>query len=342
MTCAELPVNDLGEQRKLHPLRDEWWQSLVPDLEKIVVPMLICTSFSDSNVHSRGSFRAFEKVSSTDKFAYTHRGGKWATFYSDPARRAQLGFFDRYLKGQDVPKPPQVRLEVRERRDVIAEVRAEQEWPLARTRWRDLSLGPDGTLTETAPTADGSVTFHTRRKAAAFTFPVTGDLEITGPMSLGLHISVQGSSDVGLFVGAEKWRGTEYVPFEGSYGFGRDRVATGWQRACLRELDNAASTTCQPVHTFTHPQPITPGEIVPLEIALGPSSTLFHAGDSLRLLVAGRSLSPRNPLMSGFPASYAPTGPARCTVHWGPGTRTVLRVPVIPRTHLFPVGPTGR
>ncbi len=325
-------TEDFGKQRKLHPLRDTWWQSLVPDLEKIEVPMLICASFSDNALHTRGSFRAFEHVSSTDKFAYTHRGGKWATFYSDPARQVQLGFFDRYLKGHDIPKPPPVRLEVRERRNVIAEVRAEQEWPLARTEWRDLYLGADGALGETAPQIEGSVTFDTRRNAAAFTFRIPGDLELTGPMSLRLWISVEGANDVSLFTGAEKWNGRKYVPFEGSYGFGRDRVATGWLRASLRELDIAASTPCEPVHTFLKTQLLTPGEVVPLEIALGPSSTLFKAGDSLRLLVAGRSLAPRNPLMGSFPGSYVPSTRARCTLHWGPDMPAVLIVPVIPRT----------
>jgi uncharacterized protein len=324
-------AEDIGEQRKLHPLRDEWWQSLVPDLEKITVPMLICASFSDNSLHSRGSFRAFEKVSSEDKFAYTHRSGKWATFYSDHAGQVQLDFFDRYLKGHDTPKPPPVRLEVRERGDVIAEVRAEQEWPLARTEWRDLYLGARGVLDEAAQSSESSVTFDTRRNAAAFTFSVMRELELTGPMSLSLWVSIDGADDISLFVGVEKWSGTDYVPFEGSYGFGRDRIATGWQRASLRELDIAGSTLYEPVHTFSNPEPLAPGEVVPLEIALGPSSTLFRAGDSLRLLVAGRSLAPRNPLTGTFPASYVPSARTRCTLHWGPEKSAVLRVPVIPR-----------
>jgi predicted acyl esterase len=324
-------TENFGRQRKLHPLRDQWWQSFVPDLGKIEVPMLVCASFSDGNLHSRGSFRAFQQVSSADKFVYTHRGGKWATFYSDPARQAQLGFFDRYLKGHDIPKPPPVRLEVRERGNLIAEVRAEQEWPLARTTWRDLHLGPGGTLRESASPAAGSVTFATRANAAAFTLPVTADLEITGPMRLSLWVSVQGADDTDLFIGAEKWAGSRYVPFEGSYGFGRDRIATGWQRASLRELDTASSTLSEPVHTFRNSQPLTPGQIVPLEIALGPSSTLFRPGDSLRLLIAGRSLAPRNPLTSTFPAAYAPAPRARCTLHWGPGMPARLRIPAIPQ-----------
>ncbi|WP_239657161.1 CocE/NonD family hydrolase [Mycobacterium riyadhense] len=323
-------TEDIGVKRKAHPLRDHWWRSLVPDLASIEVPMLVCGSFSDNNLHSRGSFRAFEKVGSTDKFIYTHRGGKWATFYSDDARRAQLAFFDRYVKHLDVPKPPPVRLEVRERRDVIAEVRTEQQWPPKDIRWRNLYLADNGMLGTAPATVDGSVTFHTRRRAAAFTFPVPRDLELTGPMSVSLWVSVDGADDVELFVGVEKWVGKQWVSFEGSYGFGRDRVTTGWQRASLREIDTEQSTAYEPVHTFQRRQPLSPGEIVQVEVALGPSATAFHAGDRIRLLIAGRWLAPRNPLYGSFPASYVKSPRARCTLRWGPDRPARLRVPEIP------------
>lgn len=323
-------AENIGAQRKVHPLRDQWWESLVPDLASIEVPMLVCGSFSDNNLHTRGSFRAFEKVSSTDKFVYTHRGGKWATFYSGDALQAQLGFFDRYLKGLDVPKPPVVRLEVRERRNVVTEIRTESNWPLPHTDWRNLYLAGNGVLDLDPAPVDGSVTFHTRRRAAAFTFPVVGDLELTGPMSLDLWVSVDGADDVALFVGVEKWIGNQWVSFEGSYGFGRDRVTTGWQRASLRALDPERSTEIEPVHTFRARQPLSAGEIVPVRVALGPSATAFCAGDHIRLLVAGRPLAPRNPLYGTFPASYVWSPPARCTVHWGANRPARLRVPAIP------------
>ena len=322
---------DLGALRTLHPLRDEWWQSLVPALEKIEVPMLVCTSFSDQSLHSRGSFRALQAAASADKFAYTHRGGKWATFYSAEARQVQLDFFDRYLKGHNTPKPAPVRLEVRDRGDRIVDVRAEQEWPLARTRWTELYLDAGGALGRTAPSAPGQVTFATRRNAAAFSHTFQQDTELTGPMSLTLSVSIDKGDDVNLFVGVEKWSGSDYLPFEGSFGFGRDRIATGWQRAALRELD-PASTPFEPIHTFTNLQPLRPGQIVELEIALGPSSTLFRSGDSLRLLIAGRSLAPRNPLTSTFPALWKPSARLGCTLHWGPNLPARMRVPVIPRS----------
>ena len=73
-----------------HPLRDDFWRSLVPDLSAIKVPMLVCGSFSDNNLHTRGSIRAFTRGGSTHARLYTHRGGKWATFYSEAALAEQL------------------------------------------------------------------------------------------------------------------------------------------------------------------------------------------------------------------------------------------------------------
>jgi predicted acyl esterase len=79
----------LVDEQRRRPLLDGWWRELVPALEQITVPALICGSFSDNNLHSRGSFRGWEGVSSSDRFLYTHRGGKWTTCYAPrPAPRS--------------------------------------------------------------------------------------------------------------------------------------------------------------------------------------------------------------------------------------------------------------
>jgi hypothetical protein len=52
------------------------------------------------------------------------------------------------------------------------------------------------------------------------------DTELTGPMALRLFLEVAGTDDADLFAMVEKWRGNRFVPFEGSYGFGRDRITT--------------------------------------------------------------------------------------------------------------------
>lgn len=319
----------LGAENAKHSVRDDFWRSMVPELSRIDVPTLVCASFSDNNLHSRGSFRAFQQIASTVKHVYTHRSGKWATFYSEEARRAQLAFLDRHLRGIGAGELPPVRLEVRESRDVIAAVREETSWPLASTRWTPLHLTTRGLAPE-PDSESGSLSFDTWTGGARFGWTVPADTEITGPMALRLFAEMADADDVDLYVGIEKWCGTEYVPFEGSYGFGRDRVTTGWMRASMRALDEHASQPYDPVPSYARPDRLRPGQIVQVDIPLGPSATLFRAGEQLRLVVAGRWLWPRNPLTGQFPAAYERGPHGICTLHWGPGHPARLLLPVIP------------
>ena len=330
MTKRKVRVNvDLGAERRTHALDDQWWEALAPDLEKITVPMLVCTSFSDNNLHSTGSMRAFQSAGSPDRFAYAHRGAKWATFYGPEANRAQLAFFDRYLRERDIPKPPAMRLEIRDARDHITAVREEAGWPLERTQWRRLFLAGRGELSPDEP-APGQVTFDLRRNAASFRYHFQEETELSGPMTLRLWLSVAGTDDPSLFVGVEKWSGNEFVPFEGSYGYGRDRISSGRLRVALRDLDPARSRPHQPDHMFRTLQPVRAGEVVAVDIPLTSSATLFHAGDSLRLLVAGRYLEPRNPFFGHFPTHYEPSPKGKATIHWSPEYPSSLEIPVIP------------
>lgn len=319
---------DLGKENSHRPNYDDWWRSLVPALDRIEVPALICGSFSDNNLHSRGSVRAFEQIGSADRHLYTHRGGKWATFYSDEALQTQLAFLDHHLRGGDRPALPRVRLEIRESREHVTAVRAESAWPLESTEWTALYLTGSGLSRE--PASDvGSFSFDTGSAAACFGWTVPADTELTGPMALRVFVSCD-TSDVDLFVGVEKWRGSTYVPFEGSYGFGRDRVTTGWARASMRELDESKSRAFEPVPAFARREPLRPEEVVAVDIPLGPSATQFRAGEQVRLVLAGRWLWPRNPLTGQFPAWYERRSKGTCTLHWGPERQARLLVPVIP------------
>ncbi|MEE6137483.1 CocE/NonD family hydrolase [Mycobacterium sp. 050128] len=324
---------DMEQMQDDHPLRDDTWRAVVPDLSAIEVPMLVCGSFSDNNLHSRGSIRAFTRGGSAHARLYTHRGGKWATFYSEAARAEQLDFFRDVLDGAVGTRS--VRLEVHEDRDTVAAVREEADWPLPRTRWRPLylggHLGGPGLLMPDRPAAQGCVEFETLSRAAAFSWTIPADIELTGPMAARLWVELDGCDDANLFVGVEKWRGGRFVAFEGSYGYGRDRVTTGWQRVSLRALDPQLSRPWEPVATCAEPQPVAAGEVVAVDVALGPSATQFRAGEELRLVVAGRWLCPTNPLVGQMPAAYANSPRGRITVHWGPDRDAHLLVPEIPR-----------
>ena len=83
------------------PERDAWYAALAPALERIAVPMLVCGSFSDHCLHSRGSFEAFRRAGSARKWLYTHRDGKWSAYYGREATETRIRFFDHTLKGLD-------------------------------------------------------------------------------------------------------------------------------------------------------------------------------------------------------------------------------------------------
>ena len=118
---------------KLHPFYDDFWREKAAKLDQITIPMLVCASFSDHGLHTAGSFRAFVKSKSSQKWVYTHRTGKWDAYYSPEVQQLTKEFMDCFLKDDTssgfLQRAP-VRLEVRSSRDVIHEVRDEQEWPL--------------------------------------------------------------------------------------------------------------------------------------------------------------------------------------------------------------------
>ena len=137
-----------------YPLFNDFWAKKAVDFDKIKTPMLVCASFSDHELHTPGSFRAFEKAASREKWAYTHRTGKWTSYYSDEVKELLLDFMDHYLKGRsnrfDGLAP--VRLEVRSGKEKVQEVRWEDSWPLPNTDYRSLFLAPNG-LTRESPQA---------------------------------------------------------------------------------------------------------------------------------------------------------------------------------------------
>jgi predicted acyl esterase len=55
-------------------------------------------------------------------------------------------------------------------------------------------------------------------------------------------------------------------------------------------LNQAESTEWNPVLTGTSEQKLAPGQIVPVDIALYPSSTFLAAGESLKLIISSKEI----------------------------------------------------
>lgn len=322
-------TNVRKEQVK-RPLRDAWYQSLTPDLQRITVPALVCGSFSDQCLHTQGSFRVFEEIRSQHKWLYTHRGAKWAVYYSPEALAFQRKFFDHFLKGEDngMLAVPPVRLEVRDTGKVIHAVKAEQHFPLPDTQWTALHLnGETNQLAEAVPQTVQQTSFDLTKGTAVFEWEIPRDLEIIGPMVLKLYIEVKDASDACIFAGMRKIRNGKQVVFEGSYGFGYDLVTKGWQKASLRQVDKEKSKPWSPQHDFAVKQPLQPQQSVELEFSLLPSATFFKQGDILRLDIQGRWFFPKNLVLYG-PAYYEKSSTGTCVIYSGGDCDSHLLLPL--------------
>ena len=211
-------------------------------------------------------------------------------------------FFDCYLKGveNDWKKTPRVRMSVLDPGGEDIVHRPENEFPPARTRYRRLFLDAEnGRMTSDPPANTASVRYRSDddRSTTAFTITFSEETEITGHMVLHLWVEADGADDMDLFVVAEKLdkdadrlqpivKGAPFSGFDGApveWGTGRLRVS---HRRCAASQPPPAL----PFHLHTGEQRLHPGEIVPVEIELCPMSMRWHAGQKLRVLIAGYNM----------------------------------------------------
>jgi uncharacterized protein len=283
-------AEDFLAETKRRPLIDDYWLDKLAALEEIEVPALVCASWSDQGLHTRGSFEAFARIGSTRKWLYTHGRKKWETYYSPEALATQKRFLDYFLKGQDNgwSEIPPVRIELR-KSYYQHELRYEQQWPLPNTQHTPLYLdAASGTLSVAPPATEAVASYDPAKGSAGFSLRFTEPVELTGETKLRLWVSTSEGDDLDLFVVLRKFdaKGKE-VFFCGYNGYEKDAVAKGWLRVSHRALDREKSRPSRPYHTHSKLEKIAAGEIVPVEIEILPSSTWFETGTRLELVVLG-------------------------------------------------------
>lgn len=263
-------------------------------LENIDVPALVCASWSDHGLHTRGSLEGYMRISSPQKWLYTHGGNKWEVYYSPEALEWQKSFLDHFLNGEDngFDRRPRVRLEVRKDKENV-EVRAEDSWPLSGTKFTNMYLDTErGILSAQAPAETQTRVYDAEAKQSV-TFDLTFErrTEVSGPMVLKLWASALDADDLDLFAAVHKIdRDGREVHFCGKDGYREGVVALGWLRASRRHLDPRQSKPWRPYQTLDRVEKVVPGEVVPVEIEILASSTLFEPGETLRLAISGRDI----------------------------------------------------
>jgi putative CocE/NonD family hydrolase len=325
-------VEDTVTMYAEHPLWDAYWQSKTPDLSRVEVPAYVVASWSDQGLHTRGTLEGFKRIASKHKWLTVHGRKKWQ-YYHQPENVERLrAFFDRFLKEErnEVDAWPRVRLEVRERFYAGA-MRDEREWPLKRTVYERLYLDASGaSMGPRAVAGPAAVRYDARTGRAEFVHRFPQTTELTGHAALRLWVEAEGADDMDLFVGLQKLDAEgNVVPFSFLNALEDGPVALGWLRVSHRELDAHRSKPEQPWHTHRGEHRLMRGEIVPADVEIWPSGTLFRAGEQLRLIVQGQDVQQYPPGIVAMGHSETRNRGTH-VIHTGGRYDSYLLIPVIP------------
>ncbi len=351
LSDRELQANrcDFGDDILAHPLDDGYHKSRSPAWERITVPLLSAANWGGQGLHPRGNFEGFVRAASRNKWLEAHGIEHWTHFYTDYGVALQKRFFDHFLKGLDNgwKRQPRVQLQVRHVDRFV--LRHENEWPIARTRWTRFHLDPGNQGLMNVPARNvGRVEFDALGDGVTFVSgPLEQETEITGPLAARLFVS-SSTSDADLFLVFRVFTpDLREVVFMGAID-PYTPIAQGWLRASHRKLDPKLTTEYRPYHTHDEPQPLAPGEVVPLDIELWPTSIVVPAGHRIALTVRGRDYEWQKSTgakLSNFKNELRGCGPflhddprdrpaaifgGRTTLHAGPGRESFILVPVVP------------
>ncbi|WP_436858002.1 CocE/NonD family hydrolase [Mammaliicoccus sciuri] len=287
----ESEIEDLKKEQKLHTMFDEYWKGKQADLSAIKVPMFVCASWSTQGLHNRGTFEGFKQASSEDKWLKIHGRKEWESYYARESLEQQKEFFDYYLKGieNDWKDTPKVSYEVRDK-FYRGNTKIATNFPLPNTKETALYLdGSDMTLKDLKPETSTKISYNSEvegKDEVRFNKVFNEDTELTGNMKLKLWVSAEEADDMDLFVGIKKFnKKGEEVNFPDFNHIEHGQVASGWLRVSHRELDTEKSTPLQPWHKHESELKLAKDEIVPVEIEILPSSTLFKKGEQLEVVI---------------------------------------------------------
>jgi len=292
LSAAELGKNraDVPGEARRRRLLDDYYAARTAEFEKIEAPLLSAANWGGMGLHPRGNFEGFLRAGSKQKWLEVHGDTHFTHFYSSYGETVQKRFFGHFLKGEDTgwDRQPRVSLNVRHPGERFV-LRAEREWPLARTQWTKYFLNPHGLALETdAPAGVAALSYDTMGDGITFrTPPLTRDIEITGPVAAKMWVSSE-TADADLFLVLRVFdpAGNEVV-FVGSND-PRVPVGLGWLRASHRKLDPRRSLPYRPWHAHDEEWPLTPGEPVELDVEIWPTSIVVPAGYRIALSVRGK------------------------------------------------------
>jgi predicted acyl esterase len=300
-----------------------WERSAYTMMDRIKIPVLLMARWSGWPIHLAGAFQAWEGLATTKKMMIMET--KETSGPRRPWRDHQdiiLRWYDHWLKGNDtgfMDEPP-IRLLIKGKN----EYRDEQEWPLARTKWTKMYLGPNGTLSLSRAVTEGSGSFKNdpdlppNQHAPGITFtsaPFDVPTEMTGPVALYVHARL------------DQTDATWIVTVRDVAPDGTSRTVTkGWLRASQRELDVEKSRPYQPYQKHARRETLEPGQSYEFAVEIRETSNVFLPGHRIALDIKGQDTTAEDPIWvhtcNAIPTTH--------TVQFGGKFDSYLLLPVIP------------
>ncbi len=321
-------VDNMVLNAQKHPFIDSpYWKDKDPDWNAIKIPVYVTACWN--HFHLRGSINGFRKIKTSKKWLRAHRDFEWPDAYGNKYLSELELFFNRYLKlernGWELT--PRVRVEVQDAFDYDYQTdRPEDSFPLKRTRYEKLYLNAANMTMLTGPVEDESqVAYEGATEEVCFDYRFAEETELTGFLKLRLWVEADGHDDMDLFINVQKLSTTsEWLPIT---IFGEPHPgAWGKMRVSRRRLDPKLSTDFQPVQAHTCDEKLEPGEVVPVDIEIWPTSRIWHKGQQIRVQIAGRYI--REDWFE--PLQWEANNKGRHIIHTGGKYDSFLQVPVIP------------
>ena len=332
-----------------HPLDDDFWKALTPDLSKITTPLLSTANWGGQPLHPRGNFEGFLRTSSSEKWLEVHGIEHWTHYYTDYGLDLQKRFFDYFLKGEKNgwDKQPKVQLNVRHPGEKF-NIRHETEWPIPRTNWTKMHLLPNHKLSQTHESKEAAVEFEALSDGLTFlSDPMEAETEITGPVSAKLNIS-SSTTDADLFLVLRVFSpDLKEVVFQGALDT-HTPIGQGWLRASHRKLDKNLSLPYRPYHSHDEKQVLKPGQVYELDVEIVPTSIVIPKGFYIALSIRGKDYvypGGSGGRLSNMKNEFTGCGPflhddsrdrpisvygGNTKIHWGDGCDNHVLLPIIP------------
>jgi predicted acyl esterase len=337
---------DVFSEAERYPLINDLWLDKAARFERVNVPAYVVASYTNT-LHARGTFRAWRRIASEEKWLRIHASQEWPDYYDEGNVEDLRRFFDHYLKGEDNSweTTPRVRYSLLDLEGGShTNLPADQFPPEGVADTKYYLDGLTRTLTPDVPANAASASYDAATPPGQVSFMVRFDKETTlvGYPLAHLWVETEGADDADLFLVLQKLtaNGTPLqeftVPNQGAMiqdateltgSVLRYRGAPGRLRVSMRHLDETLSTPTVPEHTFDRVEKLEPGQVVDVQVDLFPVGLVFHPGEQLRLVIGARNTL--GAIMPGVP-SYAGQSEGKLTVHTGGSQASYLSLPVMP------------